>query len=104
MRKYFGEKQSSMTNTVILGEDGFLDHMIVFWQTDDTQHMWWDPALPDIQLTEHCHDVFTGKTKPQKLNKNDLIDHLHSSGVVAKGRKADIVSKAKENEIAVEEN
>ena len=48
--------------------------------------------------------MFTGKTKPHKLNKNDIIDQLHSSGVVAKGCEADIVSKAKENEIVVEEN
>ena len=68
--------------------------------------MWWDPALPDIQPTvpfwiyymenaEHHHYIFTGETKPHKLNKHNLIDHLHSSVVVAKGRKADIFRKAK---------
>ena len=68
--------------------------------------MWWDPSLPYIQLTaplwvsetqkaEQCHEVFTGNTKPRKLNKNELIDRLHSSGVATKGRKVDIVSKEK---------
>ena len=66
--------------------------------------MWWYPDLPDIKLTgpfwlydmeniEHRHDVFTGNTKPHQLNKNDLIDRLHSSGLLAKVHKADIVRK-----------
>ena len=74
-RKYFGGKQQNMRDTVILGEDRFLgphDHILA---TDNTQHMWWDLALPDIQLTgpfwisdmensEHRHDMFTKKTTP----------------------------------------
>ena len=47
--------------------------------------------------------MFTGKTKPHRL-KYELIEHLHSSGVLAKGHKSDIVINAKENDIAVEEN
>ena len=75
--------------------------------------MWWDPSVIDIQLTgpfwiydmeneEHRHDMFTGKTKLHKLNKNKLIERLNSSGVAEKGRKADIVREPKENDIAVE--
>ena len=57
-----------------------------------------------MEKAEHRHGVFTGKTKTQNLNKNELIDRLHSSVVVSKGRKADIFSKAKQNYITVEEN
>ena len=89
MRKYFGGKQPNMRDTVMLGEYGFLGPYDSIFSTGDTQHMWWDPALPDSQLTgpfwisdmeksEHRHDVFTGNTKPRKLNKNDLIFRLHS--------------------------
>ena len=53
-----------------------------------THYMWWYPDLLYIQLTvsfwiynmeksEQHHDVFTGKTKNRKLNKNELIDRLH---------------------------
>ena len=48
MRNYFGGKEPSMIDTVILWGVDFLYHMIVFWKTDDTQHMWWDTALTDI--------------------------------------------------------
>ena len=102
-----------MIDTVILGEDGFLGTYDLILTTRNTQNMWWDPALPDSQLTgslwisdmenvEHRHNVFTGKTKSRKLNKNKLNDRLHSSGVVAKGHKAGIVSNTKENYISVE--
>ena len=95
-----------MRDTVILGEDGFLGPYDSIFVTDNTQSMWWDPALTDIQLTlslwisdmenlEHCHYVFTGNTKPHKLNRNELIDYLQSSGVIGKGSKSDIDSKEK---------
>ena len=98
-----------------MGEDIFIGPYDSIFAADDTQHMWWYPALPDIQLTgtfwisdmeneEHRRDVFTEKTKPFKLKKNELIDRLHSSVVMETGRKANIVSKAKENDISVEEN
>ena len=85
----------------MLGGGGFLGPYDRILATEDTQHMWWDPALQDIQLTEplcisdteraeHHHDMCTGKTKPCKFNKNGLIYCLHSSVVVAKGHKADI--------------
>ena len=57
-----------------------------------------------MENAEHRHDVFTGRTKPRKLNQNELIYRLHSLGMVAKGCKADIVSKGKEDYIPVEEN
>ena len=114
MRKYFGGKQPNMRDTVMLG-GVFLGPLYCIFETSDTQHMQQDPALPDSQLngtfwisdmekSEHHHDVFIGKNKPRNLNKNDLIDRLHGSGVTAKGRKADIVSNAKENYTEVEEN
>ena len=73
-----------MIYTVILGEDKFLGRYDNILATDDAQYMWWDPYLPDIQLTgpfwiydmeniEHCHDVLTGNTKPFKLNKMSLL-------------------------------
>ena len=79
-----------MRDTVILGEDGFIGPCNRILEIDNTHHMWWDPALTDIQLTgpfwisdmeiaEHCRDVFSGKNKSHKLNKNKLIDCLHSS-------------------------
>ena len=113
MRKYFGGKQPNIRDTVILGQDGFIGPYDHFLETGDIQKMWWDPDLPDSQLTgpfwisdmenaEHRHNVFTGKTKSRKLNKNKLIERLHSSGVVAKGNKTGIVSKTKENYISVE--
>ena len=40
-----------MIDTVILVEDGFLVPYYCTLETDDTQHIWWDPALLDIQLT-----------------------------------------------------
>ena len=49
-RNYFGGKQPNIRDTFILWEDGFLgpyDHIL---EIDDTQHMWWYPALPDTQL------------------------------------------------------
>ena len=93
-----------MIDTVILGEDGFLGPYYRILAPDNTHHMWWDPYLPDIKLNgtfwisdmenaEQHHDVFKGNTKPRKLNKNELIERLHSSGVIEKGRKADIVRK-----------
>ena len=114
-RKYFDGKQPNMRDTVILEEDRFLgpyDHILA---TDNTQHMWWDPDLPYIQIprpfwisymenAEHHYDGFTGKTKHHKLDKNELIDRLHSSGVTSKGLKDDIVIKAKENDKAVKGN
>ena len=59
----------------MLGEDVFLVPYGRIFSTENTQHMWWDPALPYIQLTvpfwisdmenaEHRHCVLTGKTKP----------------------------------------
>ena len=48
-----------------------------------------------MENVEHRHDVCTGKTKPQNLNKNELIDRLNSSGVLAKGHEAAIVINAK---------
>ena len=89
-----------------LGEDGFLGPCDCILKTDDTQHMYWDLALPYIQLTgpfwisdtenvKHRHDVLTVNNKPLKWNRNKLIERLHSSGMVAKLRKADTVRKAK---------
>ena len=112
MINYFGGKQSNMRDTVMLGEDGFLVPYDRILATGNTHHMWWDPALPDSQLTgplwvydmekaEHCHDMFTGKNKPRKLNKNEVVDLLHISGVVSKERKAEFFGKAKKNDIAV---
>ena len=83
-----------------------LNHIIMYLATEYTQHVLWDPYLPDIQITgpfwisdiensEHRHDVFTGKTKPCKLKNNVIIDWLNISGVISKGCKADIFSKAK---------
>ena len=85
---------------------GFLRPCDRILETGDTHHTWWYPALTysqlivplwlsDIEKVEHHHDVFTGKTKPCKLNKNDIIDLLHSSGVVAKIHKAELFSKEK---------
>ena len=48
-----------------------------------------------MENVEHRHDVCTGKTKPRKLNKNEHIENLHSSGVLAKGHEAAIVINAK---------
>ena len=84
MRKYLGEKQPNMRDTDILGEDEFLGPYDRILETYDIQHMWWDAALPDIQLTgpfwisdmknaEHRYDVFIGKTKPCKLRKMSLL-------------------------------
>ena len=63
----------------MLGEDALLGPYDLILATCDTQHMWWELALPDSQLTgpfcvfymeksEHRHDVCTGKTKPRNLN------------------------------------
>ena len=90
-----------------------MDHMIVFLQQTipstcgDTQ---------PFQISNYLdHSGFlTWKTKntavmylQERLNpsswKNKLTDRLHSSLVMAKGLKANIVSKAK-NDITVEEN
>ena len=90
----------------MLGEGGFIGPCDIILETGDTHHMWWEPSLPDSQLTgpfwiydmensEHHHDVFTVNIKPHKLKKNELIGRLHSSGVVAKVHKADSVSKSK---------
>ena len=90
----------------MLRGDGFLRPYDRILETGDTQHMWWYPYLTYSQLIvplwiskieklEHRHDVFTRKTKPRKLNKNDIIDRLHSSGVVAKIHKAELFSKGK---------
>ena len=76
MRKYFGGKQPNMRDTAMLGEDAFIGPYDLILATCNTQHMWWEPSLPDSQLTgpfcvfytgkaEHRHDVFTGNTKPQ---------------------------------------
>ena len=73
-----------MRDIVILGEDTFLGPYDSILAADNTQHMWWYPALPDIQLAgpfcisdmeneEHRHDVFTGETKPFKLEKISLL-------------------------------
>ena len=95
-----------MRDKDILGEDGFLGPYYCILEIDNTQQMWWDPALPYILQTgplwisymensEHRHDVFTGNTKPHKLNKNELIDRLHISELVVKRCKVDIVRKSK---------
>ena len=79
-RKYFDGKQPNMKDTVILGEDGLLGSYYCIFERDDTQHIWWDPALLDIKLTvpfwiyemenaEHRRGVFTAKTKPRKLKE-----------------------------------
>ena len=104
-----------MRDKFMLGGGGFLGAYYSILKTCNTQNMWWGLDLQGIQLTgpfwlsdmenfENHHDEFTGNTKPCKLNKNDLIDRLHSSGETAKGRKDDIISKEKENYILVEEN
>ena len=51
IRKYFGEKQPNTRDIFMLWEDGFLGPYDYILATGGTQHMWWDPALPDIQLT-----------------------------------------------------
>ena len=90
----------------MLGEDGILVPYYYILETVDTHHMCWYPCLPDSRLTvpfylydtekaEHLHDVLTGKTKPHKMSKNELIGSLHTSGLASKVRKADIVSKAR---------
>ena len=73
-----------MRDTVILGEDVFLGPYDSILETDDTQHIWWDPSLPDIQRTgpfyisdmenaEHRHYVFTGKIKPRELKNMRIL-------------------------------
>ena len=80
MRNYFGGKQPNMIDTVMLEGGGYLGPYDSILSTGNTQHIWWYPALPDIKLTgpfcisdmenaEHRHDVFTGNTKPHKLEK-----------------------------------
>ena len=77
-RKYFGGKQQNMIDTVMLGEDVSLRPYDYILATGKTQNMWWDPDLPDSQLTgpnwisyienpEHYHDFFKGNTKPHKF-------------------------------------
>ena len=89
-----------------MGEDGFLEPYDHILATGDIHHMWLDPALTysrltgtfyisDMENAEHRHDVFTGKTKPHSLSKDNLIGRLHSLGVVSKGHKADIVIESK---------
>ena len=73
-----------MRDTVILGEDKFLGPYDSIFAADDTQHMWWYPALPYIQLTGpfwisdmenelQRRDIFIVKTKPFKLKKISLL-------------------------------
>ena len=50
-RNHFGGKQPSMRYTVMLVGDVFLGPYARIFETGDTQHMWWNPALPDNQLT-----------------------------------------------------
>ena len=72
MRNYFGVKQPNMIYTVILGKDKFIGQYYLILEIDNTQYMWWEPALPDIELTkyfwiddmkntEHRHDALNEK-------------------------------------------
>ena len=40
-----------MIDTVMLGKDGFLGPYDRILSTGNTHHIWWDPDLPDSQLT-----------------------------------------------------
>ena len=40
-----------MRDTVIFVEDGVIGPYASILATYNTQYMWWDPSLPDIQLT-----------------------------------------------------
>ena len=73
-----------MIYTVILGKDKFIGQYYLILEIENTQYMWWEPALPDSQLTgpfwiydmensEHHHDVFTVNIKPHKLKKMSLL-------------------------------
>ena len=51
MRKCFVGKQPNIRDTVMLGEDVFLEPYDRILATGYPQYMWWDPDLPNSQLT-----------------------------------------------------
>ena len=91
-RKYFGGKQQNMIDTVMLGEDVSLRPYDYILATGNTQNMWWDPDLPDSQLTgpnwisyienpEHYHDFLKEILNPTSfktiLLTTYIVQELH---------------------------
>ena len=48
MIKYFGGKHPNMRDTIMLGGGLFFGPYYRILETGNTQHMWWEPALPSV--------------------------------------------------------